>query len=123
MTKVRGGLWEKLRGRGLMTTSAAAENIAGRVGDKEKVEKRRALGRGLESLLPGPRVVAGPTSPAVVPRQGVPGPGTGAAAKTEVPHFVRDDNTKGDDKAQTFRHDHGEVARDDKPQREGSALG
>ena len=26
--------------------------------DKEKVEKRRALGRGLESLLPGPRVVA-----------------------------------------------------------------
>jgi ParB family chromosome partitioning protein len=35
-----------------MTTSAA-----GRPGDKEKVEKRRALGRGLESLLPGPRVV------------------------------------------------------------------
>jgi ParB family chromosome partitioning protein len=33
----------------------------------EKVEKRRALGRGLESLLPGPRVVATvkpPTSPA-----------------------------------------------------------
>ena len=41
-----------------MTTSAA-ENFAGRVGEKkdEKVEKRRALGRGLESLLPGPRVV------------------------------------------------------------------
>jgi ParB family chromosome partitioning protein len=29
------------------------------VADKEKVEKRRALGRGLESLLPGPRVVHG----------------------------------------------------------------
>ena len=43
-----------------MTTSAA-ENLAGRAGekDKEKVEKRRALGRGLESLLPGPRVVPG----------------------------------------------------------------
>jgi ParB family transcriptional regulator, chromosome partitioning protein len=41
-----------------MTTSAA-ENRAGRVADKEKVEKRRALGRGLESLLPGPRVVHG----------------------------------------------------------------
>jgi ParB family chromosome partitioning protein len=36
----------------------AAENTAGRAGDKEKVEKRRALGRGLESLLPGPRAVA-----------------------------------------------------------------
>jgi len=30
--------------------------------DKEKVEKRRALGRGLESLLPGPRVVANQAS-------------------------------------------------------------
>ena len=40
-----------------MTTSAAG-NVAGRAGDKEKVEKRRALGRGLASLLPGPRVVA-----------------------------------------------------------------
>jgi ParB family transcriptional regulator, chromosome partitioning protein len=53
-----------------MTTSAA-ENTAGRAGDKEKVEKRRALGRGLESLLPGPRVVAGtaarPAVPAAVP--------------------------------------------------------
>jgi len=33
--------------------NTAVENLA-----KEKVEKRRALGRGLESLLPGPRVVA-----------------------------------------------------------------
>ncbi|HWW14032.1 MAG TPA: ParB/RepB/Spo0J family partition protein [Candidatus Dormibacteraeota bacterium] len=47
-----------------MTTSAA-ENLAGRAGEKkdEKVEKRRALGRGLESLLPGPRVVKGPEYP------------------------------------------------------------
>ena len=42
-----------------MTTTAAAENAAGQSGEKvkEKVEKRRALGRGLESLLPGPRMV------------------------------------------------------------------
>jgi|HubBroStandDraft_6_1064221.scaffolds.fasta_scaffold00038_79 ParB family chromosome partitioning protein len=40
-----------------MTTSAA-ENLAGHPEKKdEKLEKRRALGRGLESLLPGPRVV------------------------------------------------------------------
>ena len=41
-----------------MTT--AAEKVAGHAGAEkkdEKVEKRRALGRGLESLLPGPRVV------------------------------------------------------------------
>jgi ParB family chromosome partitioning protein len=55
-----------------MTTTAAAE--------KEKVEKRRALGRGLESLLPGPRVVIPPTAPTPrpgstepqIPRQPVP---------------------------------------------------
>ena len=42
-----------------MTTSAA-ENLAGHSEkDKEKMEKRRALGRGLASLLPGPRVVPG----------------------------------------------------------------
>ncbi|HET7890383.1 MAG TPA: ParB/RepB/Spo0J family partition protein [Candidatus Sulfotelmatobacter sp.] len=61
-----------------MTTSAA-ENLAGRAGDKdkEKVEKRRALGRGLASLLPGPRAVTGGQS--------------GAAGEPQVPHFVRND--------------------------------
>lgn len=44
-----------------MTTNTA-ENLAGR--EKEKVEKRRALGRGLDSLLPGPRVVAAVPRPA-----------------------------------------------------------
>lgn len=40
-----------------MTTSAAG-NLAGQTDkEKEKVEKRRALGRGLASLLPGPRVL------------------------------------------------------------------
>ena len=48
-----------------MTTTAAAENAAGRSGEKvkEKVEKRRALGRGLESLLPGPRMVGAAARP------------------------------------------------------------
>src|ERR1700686_2055884 len=65
-----------------MTTSAA-ENTAGRAGEKDKVEKRRALGRGLESLLPGPRVVAGGAAPGT----------SGAAGKPQVPHFVRNDKT------------------------------
>ena len=80
-----------------MTTSSAAENLAGQ---KEKVEKRRALGRGLESLLPGPRAV----NPA-----GGPGQGTGTAGKQQVPPLryaqgrndkaLPDDRALGDDKA------------------------
>ncbi|HLV86968.1 MAG TPA: ParB/RepB/Spo0J family partition protein [Candidatus Sulfotelmatobacter sp.] len=46
-------------------TTAAAENKAGLPGEKDK-DKRRALGRGLESLLPRPRVVAGTAVPAAV---------------------------------------------------------
>ena len=44
-----------------MTT--VAEKNTGHAGEKENVEKRRALGRGLESLLPGPRVLR-PVPPA-----------------------------------------------------------
>src|SRR5258708_16612637 len=94
-----------------MATTVAAET-AGHPAEKEKVEKRRALGRGLESLLPGPRVVPGAAGAGVAPRQGVPSPGSGAAEKTEIPHFVRDDNTKGDDKAHSLRHDYADVGRD-----------
>jgi ParB family chromosome partitioning protein len=67
-----------------MTTSAA-ENRAGRVADKEKVEKRRALGRGLESLLPGPRVVHGT---AVRPTTSPAGAGgdEGTRAGAPAPH-------------------------------------
>jgi len=44
-----------------MTNATVADKLAGETHkDKEKVEKRRALGRGLESLLPGPRVVTAP---------------------------------------------------------------
>ncbi len=106
-----------------MATTAAAET-AGHPAEKEKekVEKRRALGRGLESLLPGPRVVAGPVASAgVVPRQagGAAVQGNRAAEEPQVPfgelragsHFVPDDNTKGDDKGQSLRHDHADVSR------------
>jgi ParB family chromosome partitioning protein len=62
-----------------MANTVAAEKLAG-PGEKEKIEKRRALGRGLESLLPGPRVVT-------------PGQSGGAVDKQQVPHFVRNDKT------------------------------
>jgi ParB family chromosome partitioning protein len=58
-----------------MTTTSAAEK------KDEKVEKRRALGRGLESLLPGPRVVA----------PGGAGQDSGSGGEQQVPHFVRND--------------------------------
>ncbi|MFZ1160059.1 MAG: ParB/RepB/Spo0J family partition protein, partial [Candidatus Sulfotelmatobacter sp.] len=54
-----------------MTNAAAVEK------DKDKVEKRRALGRGLESLLPGPRVVS-----AVV----APDRDSGGAGGQQIPH-------------------------------------
>jgi ParB family transcriptional regulator, chromosome partitioning protein len=77
--------WNRIEGKTLMTTSAA-EN-------KEKVEKRRALGRGLESLLPGPRVVGGTAArPAMPPaasdagsRPGVPAPHVPSALPS-APH-------------------------------------
>jgi ParB family chromosome partitioning protein len=68
-----------------MTTNAA-ENLAGRGGDalkdKDKVEKRRALGRGLESLLPGPRAVA--AAPKLTPLEE---PITIQAVAEDVPTF------------------------------------
>ena len=51
----------------------------------EKVEKRRALGRGLESLLPGPRVVA-PS------RESAPGSSGNAVGDTQVPRLARGEN-------------------------------
>jgi ParB family transcriptional regulator, chromosome partitioning protein len=43
-------------------TTATAQNKAEHSTEKEKAEKRRALGRGLESLLPRPKVVERPVS-------------------------------------------------------------
>jgi ParB family chromosome partitioning protein len=97
-------------------TTGAAENTAGRAGDKEKVEKRRALGRGLESLLPGPRAVVGTARPAGAPTStrgdaaatagevrsaGRPG----AAVSTQVPTFDRSDKGHLDDTS--FSQDRG----------------
>jgi ParB family chromosome partitioning protein len=73
-----------------MTTTAAVEKVAGHPAEKEKMEKRRALGRGLESLLPGPRVVAG-SSPSV--SVGAPANSSGGAGEQQIPHFVRNDKT------------------------------
>jgi ParB family chromosome partitioning protein len=63
------------------------------IADKEKVEKRRALGRGLESLLPGPRVVPGGVVPqtGAAARAAVPTP-----SETQVPDFVRNDKGVGE---------------------------
>src|SRR5579862_3095026 len=72
-------------------TTAAAGSMAGHGtekghgGDKEKekLEKRRALGRGLASLLPGPRPVAPPAPPAAgvnVGGGGAAGTRTGVSA-------------------------------------------
>src|SRR5271165_5734799 len=104
-----------------MTTSSAAEKVAGSgVGEKKeesKVEKRRALGRGLGALLPGPRVVGSPesrvASPEAAPQglkpgsssaldgtaeaapfpSAVPGGSGGGAGETKIPRFARDDKS------------------------------
>ncbi|MGO9086828.1 MAG: ParB/RepB/Spo0J family partition protein [Candidatus Sulfotelmatobacter sp.] len=60
-------------------TSTAAEKT-GHSGEKEKAEKRRALGRGLESLLPGPRVVAAART------AGTPAASVGGDTATAEPH-------------------------------------
>jgi len=105
-----------------MNTTAA--NVAGQAGekDKEKMEKRRALGRGLASLFSGPRPVPVPTAatapkPAVVPEpavmtghenprfsqnQGEAGhpsdaaPSVASVPQVGIPHFVRNDSGVGE---------------------------
>jgi ParB family transcriptional regulator, chromosome partitioning protein len=71
-------------------TTATAGNVTGQAGDKdhnkEKLEKRRALGRGLASLLPGPRAVA--------PASGAPAP-----IHTAPAHAPVDQRIKGDIRA------------------------
>ena len=74
-------------------TTAAAGNVAGTSGEKEKekMEKRRALGRGLASLLPGPRPVAPPAA-----ASSQVAAGDLSAGGQQVPHFVRNDNVVGE---------------------------
>jgi ParB family chromosome partitioning protein len=78
-------------------TTTAAEKVGTAASPKkeEKVEKRRALGRGLESLLPGPRVVASPESRVQSTDAGgvvAPVEDRGDGGEKQVPHFVRNDN-------------------------------
>jgi len=69
------------------TSNAAVDKAAEKTGTEkvhEKLaERRRALGRGLESLLPGPRVVpAAPTLPQSARKDGAPAP---ASSQFPVP--------------------------------------
>jgi ParB family chromosome partitioning protein len=64
-----------------MTTSATVESVVKHSGEKEKAEKRRALGRGLDSLLPGPRMVV----TGVHPGEATPGGDGGARAAAPAP--------------------------------------
>ena len=73
--------WKRDREKETMTTSTAG-NLAEHT-EKDKVEKRRALGRGLDSLLPRPRVVAGTAV--------APGQGGGAVGGQQIPPFGRND--------------------------------
>jgi len=77
-----------------MTTSAAG-NLAGHADkDKDKAEKRRALGRGLASLLPGPRILnpfakkeesAATTGAEAPPSQGAADAALKGRSSTEAP--------------------------------------
>src|SRR5258708_29405759 len=97
MTTTRTAAAAKLSGVG----GTSREKPADVSKDKEKAEKRRALGRGLESLLPGPRMVAGSAATAVDARGAgsvrveTPVPASAAAADHGVPHFVREDMGEG----------------------------
>jgi ParB family chromosome partitioning protein len=86
--------WRRDREKENMTTSTAG-NLAEHP-DKDKVEKRRALGRGLESLLPRPRVVAGT---AVVRAQG-----GGAAGGEQIPPSGRNDKTSDSASSTVLEH-------------------
>lgn len=69
-----------------MTTSAAEKLAGAAIGKKgEKVEKRRALGRGLESLLPGPRIVTPVQSDGVSVELGAAKPGSPVPAFEQQP--------------------------------------
>jgi ParB family chromosome partitioning protein len=103
-----------------MTTSAA-EKLAGSVVEKkeEKVEKRRALGRGLESLLPGPRVVGSPAHLPSPPfakdaKDGPPADAgsSGGAGEQQVPHFVRNDKALSDHTASDHNASDDSASRD-----------
>jgi ParB family chromosome partitioning protein len=59
------------------TSNAAADKAGAKTGAEKVVEKRRALGRGLDSLLPGPRAVAPAPAARVVDSSGSAAVGIG----------------------------------------------
>jgi len=65
----------------MTTSNAAVDKTAEKTGTEKLAEKRRALGRGLESLLPGPRVV---TASPIVP-QSTRKDGAAAVASSQFP--------------------------------------
>jgi ParB family chromosome partitioning protein len=76
----------KGRNRRMQSTSNVAAEKTGPAKLSEKLaEKRRALGRGLESLLPGPRVVpppASPTLPQSARKDGAPDPSASSSSSS-----------------------------------------
>ena len=72
-----------------MNTTTAEKPV-----EKDKAEKRRALGRGLASLLPGPRAVVSPAQPAKAGHDGdtVAVRAQQVAAGQQIPHPARNDN-------------------------------
>jgi ParB family chromosome partitioning protein len=68
-------------------TADRSSKVAAEKAHEKLAEKRRALGRGLESLLPGPRAVAPvPTIiPQNVPKDGAPLPAFSASPSTAAP--------------------------------------
>jgi ParB family transcriptional regulator, chromosome partitioning protein len=89
-------------------TTATAGNVAGsrdkdkdkeKEKDKEKVGMRRALGRGLASLLPGPRMVSPPSvaAPAATPHSPLAGgPPVSVAASSAASGSVAPSQVAGD---------------------------
>ena len=77
-----------------MTTSNVAEKSGMEKASEKLAEKRRALGRGLESLLPGPRVVpAAPTLPQSTRKDGAPDASSQSVLSSQGPDLSSSPST------------------------------
>jgi ParB family chromosome partitioning protein len=117
-----------------MTTSAEKVPVVEK--KEEKVEKRRALGRGLASLLPGPRVVKSteysvPSTEPTAPTAGaMPFSASGAGAHAEdrdgggeqqVPRFARNDKDLARSDKDVARNDKELISDDSSGEKPASA--
>jgi ParB family chromosome partitioning protein len=75
------------------TSNVAAEKTGPAKLSEKLAEKRRALGRGLESLLPGPRVVPAPASPTLPQGARKDGAPDAASSQFPVPSSQRGDSS------------------------------